>query len=182
MSSVSQASAARTGLLARVQPWIWVAIAAILVIVLAPVWRQVLATAAQGHLHGPDLARFARLPLAFKLHILGAVSAIAVGAALMTLRKGRTFHRTAGWLWVGLVSLVAGSSLFITSLNHGRWSLLHLLTGWTLIILPVGVLAARRHKVAQHRRTMMGLFYGGFAINAFIAFIPGRTMWALFMG
>lgn len=182
MSSVSQAPAARTGILARVQPWIWVAIAAILVIVLAPVWRQVLAAAAHAHPHGPDLARFARLPLAIKLHILGAVSAIAVGAALMTLRKGRTFHRTAGWMWVGLVSLVAGSSLFITSLNHGRWSLLHLLTGWTLIILPVGVLAARRHKVAQHRRTMMGLFYGGFAINAFIAFIPGRTMWALFMG
>ncbi|WP_304165785.1 DUF2306 domain-containing protein [Phenylobacterium aquaticum] len=182
MSSVSQTPAAPASVLSRFRPWIWLAIAAILLIVLAPVWRQVLQAAAQAHPHGPDLALFARLPLAIKLHILGAVSAIAVGAALMTLRKGRTFHRTAGWLWVGLVSLVAGSSLFITSLNHGHWSLLHLLTGWTLIILPVAVLAARRHKVAQHRRTMMGLFYGGFALNAFIAFIPGRVMWTLFMG
>ena len=28
----------------------------------------------------------------------------------------------------------------------------------------------------------MGLFYGGFAINFFIAFIPGRTMWQMFFG
>ena len=29
---------------------------------------------------------------------------------------------------------------------------------------------------------MMGLFYGAFAINLIIAFIPGRTMWDLFFG
>ena len=181
MSTVSQTPAAAE-VVSRLRPWLWVGIVVVLAVALAPIWRQVLHAAVSARPHGPDMALFARLPLAIKLHILGAVSAIGVGAALMTLRKGRTFHRTAGWLWVGLVSLVAGSSLFITSLNHGHWSVLHLLTGWTLIILPVAVLAARRHKVAQHRRTMMGLFYGGFAINAFIAFIPGRVMWTLFMG
>jgi uncharacterized membrane protein len=149
---------------------------------IAPVGHQVIQAAARAHLHGPDLARFAGLPPAIKLHILGAVAALALGGALMALRKGRLFHRTAGWLWVGLVSLTAGSSLFITSLNHGRLSLLHLFTGWTLIVLPLAVLWARRHDVARHRRTMMGLFYGGFFFNAFIAFIPGRTMWTLFLG
>lgn len=182
MSSVSQTSAKAPGLISRFRPWFWAGIAVLLVVATAPLWPQMLNALAKAHPHGPDMALFARLPLAIKLHIVGAVSAILVGAALMSQRKGRTFHRTAGWLWVGLVSLVAGTSLFITSLNHGHWSIIHLLTGWTLIILPVGVLAARRHKVAQHRRTMMGLFYGGFAINAFIAFIPGRTMWVMFMG
>jgi uncharacterized membrane protein len=43
-------------------------------------------------------------------------------------------------------------------------------------------MAARRHTVSMHRRRMMGLFYGGFAINVFIAFIPGRTMWMMFFG
>jgi uncharacterized membrane protein len=69
-----------------------------------------------------------------------------------------------------------------TSLNHGSWSLLHLFTAWTLIILPLAVLAAKRHTVAQHRKRMMGLFYGGFAINLLIAFIPGRAMWLMFIG
>lgn len=149
---------------------------------LAPFGRYVVRAAAQAHLHGPDLALFARLPLAIKLHMVGAVSALMLGGVLMLVRKGRLFHRTAGWMWVGLVSLVAGSSLFITSLNHGKLSLLHLFTGWTLIILPMGVLMAKRHNVARHRRAMMGLFYGGFFINGFIAFIPGRAMWELFLG
>ena len=29
---------------------------------------------------------------------------------------------------------------------------------------------------------MMGLFYGGFALNLFIALIPGRTLWMMFLG
>lgn len=132
--------------------------------------------------HAPDLALFAGLPLAIKLHVLGALAALALGGVLMSLRKGRAFHRAAGWAWVGLVFLVAGSSLFITTLNPGRFSLLHLVTGWTLIALPLAVLWAKRHDVGRHRRAMMGLFYGGFAINLFIAFIPGRTMWTIMFG
>ena len=81
-----------------------------------------------------------------------------------------------------LVAVVAGSSLFIRGLNGGHLSLLHLITGWVLLITPLAVLAAKRHQVARHRRAMMGLFFGGFFFNAFVAFIPGRTMWQLFLG
>lgn len=166
--------------------WRWllplIAVPAIVSLSLAPLGRQVAAMAMQARPHGPDLALFAQLTPAIKIHLLTALAALALGAVLMTVRKGRTFHRTAGWMWVGLVSVTAGSTLFITSLNHGRWSLLHLFTGWTLITLPVAVLAARRRNLARHRRSMMGLFYGGFAINLLIAFIPGRTLWQLFFG
>ena len=88
----------------------------------------------------------------------------------------------AGWVWVVLVSVTAGSTLFITSLNHGKWSILHLFTGWVLLVLPLAVMWAKRHNVARHRRTMMGLFYGGFAINLLIAFIPGRLLWTMLLG
>jgi len=138
--------------------------------------------ALQARPHAPDWGLLVSLPPAIKLHVAAALAALAVGAALVVRRKGRAFHRTAGWIWVGLVSVVAGSSLFVTSLNHGRFSVLHLFTGWTLIVLPLAVTWARRHQVARHRRTMMGLFYGGFALNLFIAFVPGRTLWATFFG
>lgn len=158
------------------------AAAAIVLVAVAPRWRGILAAAGRVRLHWPSLAAFEVLPLAIRLHLAAAVGALALGAVLMLVRKGRLFHRAAGWVWAGLVSLVAGSSLFITSLNHGRWSILHLFTGWTLIVLPLAVFWAKRHEVARHRRVMMGLFYGGFVINMFIAFIPGRTMWRLFFG
>jgi len=51
-----------------------------------------------------------------------------------------------------------------------------------MIGLPLAVIWAKRRDVVRHRRLMMGLFYGGFAINIFVAFIPGRTLWNLFLG
>ena len=147
-----------------------------------PIWDRIGAALAEARPHAPDLELFGRLPLAVKAHLLAALAALVLGAVLMMVRKGRTFHRAAGWGWVVLVAVVAISSLFITSLNHGHWSLLHLLTGWTLIIMPLAVVAARRHAVGRHRRMMMGLFYGGFAINLLFAFIPGRVLWSLVLG
>ena len=180
MSSVSQTQPRAAGfrrVLIGVVP-----MAIILGLALSGAWGAIARIAVHARPHGPDMGLFASLPPAIKVHLLGAVVALALGAVLMSVRKGRLFHRVAGWVWVSLVSVVAGSSLFITSLNHGKLSILHLFTGWTLIVLPLAVMWAKRHDVARHRRTMMGLFYGGFAINLFIAFIPGRTVWNLFMG
>ncbi|RAK57451.1 hypothetical protein DJ018_05790 [Phenylobacterium deserti] len=154
----------------------------IIFIALAPSGPRIYRLALNAQPHLPDLKLFAHLPLAIQLHILGALGAILLGAALMWLRKGRILHRAGGWTWVGLVALVAGSSMFIRGANGGGLSILHLLTGWTLITLPLAVLWAKRHQVQRHRRAMMGLFYGGFVINLAFAFIPGRTMWQLFFG
>lgn len=181
MSSVSQTQPRAAGYGRRMV----IGLAAVAVIVglsLQGAWGTIGRMALAARPHAPDLPLFDSLPLAIKIHLLGAVAALLLGAVLMSLRKGRLFHRVAGWVWVCLVSVVAGSSLFITSLNPGKLSILHLFTGWTLIVLPLAVIWAKRHEVARHRRTMMGLFYGGFAINLFIAFIPGRTVWELFMG
>src|SRR5690349_8953685 len=158
------------------------AVAVIVGLSLGGAWKGVAAMAMRARPHAPDMALFDALSPAIKIHLFTALVALVLGAVLMTVRKGRTFHRVAGWVWVSLVLATAGATLFITSLNHGQWSLLHLFTGWTLIVLPLAVFAAKRRQVARHRKTMMGLFYGGFAINLFIALIPGRTLWMMFLG
>lgn len=154
----------------------------ILAVTMGPFWEPISRMAMSARLHAPNMALFDELSPAIKIHLLTAVAALVLGGVLMTARKGRTFHRVAGWVWVCLVSVTAGATLFITSLNHGSWSLLHLFTGWVLLILPLAVLAAKRREVARHRKAMMGLFYGGFAINLFIALMPGRTLWMMFLG
>lgn len=159
-----------------------VAVAAILTLALGPFWLGVFRMAGEARPHAPDLSLFAGLSTPIKIHLVTALAALALGGVLMAARKGRTFHRLAGWTWVGLVSVSAGVTVFITSLNNGSWSWIHLFTGWTLLVLPLAVLAAKRHDAARHRRRMMGLFYGAFAINFFIAFIPGRVMWAMVFG
>jgi uncharacterized membrane protein len=158
------------------------AVAVIVGLSLGGAWKGVAAVALSARPHAPDLALFDALSPAIKIHLFTALVALVLGGVLMTVRKGRTFHRVAGWVWVSLVLTTAGATLFITSLNHGRWSILHLFTGWVLLVLPLAVMWARRREVARHRKTMMGLFYGGFAVNLFIALIPGRTLWMMFLG
>lgn len=158
------------------------AVIAVVGVAMGPFWRPIVEMAGDARLHLPNLQVWAELSTPVRIHLLSAVAALVLGAVLMAVRKGRTFHRLAGWTWVSLVSVTAGATLFIKSLNHGSWSLLHIFTAWTLMILPLAVLAARRHNVVRHRRHMMGLFYGGFAINLFIAFMPGRALWVMFFG
>jgi uncharacterized membrane protein len=158
------------------------AVAVIVGLSVGGAWRGLAVVAASARLHAPDMALFDSLTPAIKIHLFTALAALVLGGVLMAMRKGRTFHRLAGWAWVSLVLTTAGATLFITSLNQGRWSILHLFTGWVLLVLPLAVMSARRHAVARHRKTMMGLFYGGFAVNLFIALIPGRTLWMMFLG
>lgn len=181
MLSVSQTTAAGRSPRRRLVV-IFAAVAGLVGVAIAPNIGGIAERVARARMRAPDLPLISSLPIAIKIHLATALTALLLGSALMMVRKGRWFHRTAGWVWVSLVALVAGSSLAITSLNPGRYSLLHLLTGWTLIILPLAVVWAKRRDVPRHRRAMMGLFYGAFALNLTIAFIPGRVLWRVFFG
>ncbi len=146
------------------------------------------ATVATTALLGPqiittvDFALFAAQPTVLQLHVLAALGTVALGGLILSMRKGRTFHRTAGWIWVVLMATTAVSSLFIVGLNGDIWSLIHLLSGWVLIVLPIGVQAARKHRVDVHRRTMTGIFVGGSLVAGAFTFLPGRLMWQLVFG
>jgi uncharacterized membrane protein len=133
-------------------------------------------------IHGPNLALFAHTSLALKIHVAAAVFAFGLGMAMFASRKGARFHRIAGWSWVVLMGLVAGSSLLITGLNGHSYSYIHLLSGFTLIMLPLAVVAARKHDVVAHRRRMTGLFLGSMVIAGAFTFLPGRLMWQVFFG
>ncbi len=132
--------------------------------------------------HLPNLALVAAAPLKIQIHLTAAVTALVVGTVLMIGVKGSALHRGLGWTWVIAMALTAISSLFIHEMNHGAMSWIHLLSGWTIIALPIAVYAARRHKVALHRRFMTGLFVGGLIVAGGFAFIPGRLLWRVFFG
>jgi uncharacterized membrane protein len=64
---------------------------------------------------------------------------------------------------VTLMLIVSISAFFIHQIRMwGPWSPIHLLAVYTLIMLPVGVIAAHRHVIERHRRTMVGVLDGGF--------------------
>ena len=116
-----------------------------------PFRTAVLEAMSGARLHSPRLALWAELTPAMQIHLIAALAAVVLGGALMVWRKGRRLHRAGGWIWAALMATVAVSSLFITGLNGGAWSLVHALTGLTIVMLPLGVLAARRHAVVRLR-------------------------------
>ena len=132
--------------------------------------------------HALDWALLARQTPMLQVHIGAAVAALAIGLILLSGIKGNRLHRTLGWTWVLAMAIVAISSFFVRELNGGALSLVHLLSGWTVIVLPMAVYAARRHEVAKHRGRMTGLFVGALAIAGLLTLFPGRLMWRVFLG
>ncbi len=134
------------------------------------------------HPHAPDLGLLAAAPLVIQLHIAGAVTAFLIGSVLLAGVKGTGLHKRLGWIWVAAMVLTAISSLFIKVVHPGHFSFIHLLSGWTLIALPMGIFAIKRRDVRRHRRTMTGMFVGGLLIAGLFTFLPGRLMWNVFLG
>jgi uncharacterized membrane protein len=138
---------------------------------------------AEAHLHWPRLSLLTEASPAIKIHVVAVVSALIVGGVLLSGVKGNRLHRTLGWGWVVAMAGAAVASLFIQQITRGHgFSWLHLFSGWTLIALPIAVVAARRHNVRMHSRTMTGLFVGGLIVAGITAFLPGRLMWDVFFG
>jgi len=120
---------------------------------------------------------------AIQIHAFAAMSAFALGLVQLAAPKGTLPHRTLGWIWVTLMLIVSITAFFIHQLRlWGPWSPIHLLAIFTLIMLPVGVLAAHRHAVERHRRTMIGLFLGALVIAGLFTLLPGRIMHAVVFG
>lgn len=135
--------------------------------------------------HAPDWRLLLTSPPAIQIHVAAALTALAIGIVLLIGVKGNRLHRMLGWTWVLAMATTAVSSFFIHRLNPGGpggFSLIHLLSGWTVIALPMAVHAARRHRIADHRRAMTGMFVGGLIVAGAFTLLPGRLMWAIFFG
>ena len=130
--------------------------------------------------HTPDWALFDRQGWVLKLHVAAALTALLLGTIQLVGVKGTGLHRLLGWTWVVAMTTVAVRSFFIRMLNPGSLSWIHLISGWTLIALPMGLWAARRGNIRRHGRTMALLFAGGLLIAGALTFLPGRLMWAIF--
>ena len=132
--------------------------------------------------HAPNIALLASAPPAILFHLATIAGAMVLGAVLLIGKKGKTMHRVLGWTFVLFMLTTAIDSFFIFGRSGFHPNLLHLFSIWTLIGVPIAVLAARRHNVRLHRRMMRGFYIGAIVIAGALTFMPGRLMWRVFFG
>lgn len=137
-------------------------------------------TLVKGNLSSPHFQFLIGQPVQVYIHLVAALLTFGLGLVLFAAPKGNFPHRALGWIWSGLMLTVAASSLWITGLNGSAYSPIHLLSAWVLVILPVALVAARRHKVGIHSRIMTGLFLGAMIVAGGFTFFPGRLLWRVF--
>jgi uncharacterized membrane protein len=108
------------------------------------------------------------------LHLSSALAALLLGIAIIAGRKGTAAHRLLGRAWVALMTVTALSSFWLTGLRDG-FSVVHLLSLWTLVAMALAVHFIRKRNVRQHKRFMAGTFLG--LVGAGVgALMPGRTL------
>jgi uncharacterized membrane protein len=121
--------------------------------------------------------------LVIQIHAFAAMAAFVLGVVQFGAPKGTLPHRTIGWIWVACMTLVSVTAFFIHELRlWGVWSPIHLLAVFTLVMLPLAILHARRHNVASHRTAMIGIFTGALVVAGLFTVFPGRIMYRVLFG
>lgn len=116
-------------------------------------------------------------------HALAAFTALILGIVQLLLKKGNGLHRITGYIWVSLMAVVALSSFWIHDLRQlGPFSLIHLLSLYTLLSITTGVRAARQGDINQHRKTMRQLFVLALIGAGAFTLFPGRIMHQVIFG
>jgi uncharacterized membrane protein len=122
-------------------------------------------------------------PLVVQVHAFAAMAAFVLGVVQLAGPKGTLPHRTLGYIWVGLMLVVAASSFAIQGMRQlGPFSAIHLLSVMVVVLVPLAVLAARRKHTSTHSKAMIGLFAGALVIAGAFTLVPGRIMYRVVFG
>lgn len=122
-------------------------------------------------------------PGVIQIHAFAAMAAFLLGIVQFIGPKGTIPHRSVGVTWVLLMLTVAISSFWIHEIRLvGPWSPIHLISIFTLVMLPLGVWRAHTHRVNAHKWTMISIFIGALVIAGLFTLLPGRIMNAVAFG
>lgn len=183
MSNLQVSTVPSAGRLAARSLAVSILVVGAILLVLGPKTWGFFASAFQdAHLHAPRLDLIADASPAIQIHLYTVLAAFLLATIQMVGPKGRTLHRILGWTLAVLFVTTAIASLFITNPGGGWFNPFQLFSAWTLIGMPLGLLAARRHNVAFHARMMTGFYTGALIIAGVLTFMPGRLMWRVFFG
>lgn len=124
----------------------------------------------RGRLH------WSSVPAAVWVHMLAALTALALTPVILWTRRGTRGHRVLGYVWLAAMALTAAASFAVQQIRPGHFSLIHLLSIGTLTALPLVVVYARRGQHHSHRQAVRGLVVGALLVAGAFTLLPGRIL------
>ncbi len=118
----------------------------------------------------------ALVPASVWWHVGTIYIALLLTPVMMLRRRGDRLHRTLGYVWVVAMFATAAISFDIRGINRGEFSLIHILSAYTLLQAPLIVWRARQHNHAVHRRSVRLMALGALLIAGFFTFPFNRLM------
>ena len=101
------------------------------------------------------------------LHLATLAIVLVLTPVMMLRRRGDNRHRLFGWIWAVCLFATALISLEIRMINDGGFSLIHILSIFTIIGVPVLILSARRRDIRRHRGQARGFVIGALLVAGF---------------
>lgn len=125
---------------------------------------------------GKGYGEWGRIPSSVWLHLATIVVALVLTPMMLLRTRGDAVHRRLGWLWTGSMLATAVISLFIRESRAGAFSVIHILSAFTILAVPVIIWTARTHQVARHRRAVRGMVTGSLLVAGFFTFPFNRLL------
>ena len=121
-------------------------------------------------------AEWGELPPIIWAHLVTIIAALALTPVLLLRRRGDRLHRRLGWIWAAALAGTALISFGIREIQDGGLSLIHILSAWTLLQVPLIVVHARAHRHDKHRSAVRAMVTGALLIAGFFTFPFGRLL------
>ncbi len=128
-----------------------------------------------------SLAPLLAAPPAIQVHAAAAMVALVSALGVAFLAKGTPAHVWLGRGFALALLAAAASSFWITGLNPGHYSWIHILSVVTLVNIPLAFLAIWRNDRRAHAWGMI-LNAIGLAVAGAFTLLPGRIMAAVVFG
>lgn len=117
-----------------------------------------------------------RVPPFILLHLATITIALVLTPVMLLRPRGDRIHRRLGTLWVLAMFSTAALSFGIRTNQWGGFSLIHILSVWTVIQVPIIWWTARHHKIERHRSAVRGMVFGALLIAGFFTFPFDRML------
>lgn len=120
------------------------------------------------------------------IHLGTVLPAFVIGTVLLLIKKGTSFHKVAGRVYMILMLVTSIVAAFMpakvgaTLFGHFGW--IHLFCVITIITVPRAYFAAKRGDIKSHKIGMILLYFGALIIAGGFTLMPGRYLHGVLFG